>query len=138
MLEKLTYIEIGNKKYPIKCDLNVLESIQDQYGSLSFFERELSGFRVVGKDENEKKIYEKVEPSMKAVKIAFNLMLNEGLEIENQLYEKGNRVPLSEEETGSLAFDINIFFLANELHREYIRCFESKNQKSTWKAKKNR
>lgn len=38
MFEELNYIEMSGKKYPIKCDLVVLEKIQDEFGDLNEFE----------------------------------------------------------------------------------------------------
>ena len=44
MFEKLNHIELSGESYPIKCDLLVLEKIQDEYGDLSDFENKLTGF----------------------------------------------------------------------------------------------
>lgn len=94
MIEKLKYINF-EKKYPIKCDLTVLEEIQEKYGTINEFELKLAGWM-----KNEKKLV-KTEPSMKAIRFALPLMINEGIDI------------------------------ANELHDEFSRCFEVKNQSST-------
>ena len=32
-MDKLTYIEVGKEKYPIKCDNLVLQQIQEEFGS---------------------------------------------------------------------------------------------------------
>ena len=34
-------IELTGRKYPIKCDLLVLEKIQDKYGTIGEFEQKL-------------------------------------------------------------------------------------------------
>ena len=44
MFEKTNYIELSGEKYPIKCDILVLERIQDKYEDLSEFENGLNGF----------------------------------------------------------------------------------------------
>ena len=41
MFEKTNYIELSGEKYPIKCDILVLERIQDKYEDLSEFENGL-------------------------------------------------------------------------------------------------
>ena len=51
MFDKLNYIRLSDKEYPIKCDMLVLERIQDEFGSLSDFENKLNGF-VPAKDES--------------------------------------------------------------------------------------
>lgn len=43
MFEKTNYIELSGEKYPIKCDILVLERIQDKYEDLSEFENGLNG-----------------------------------------------------------------------------------------------
>ena len=51
MFEKLNHITLSGTEYPIKCDLLVLERIQDKYKDLAEFENKLSGF-VPGVDED--------------------------------------------------------------------------------------
>ena len=41
MFEELKYIELSGEKYPVKCDMVVLEKIQDEFGSLEEFEKRL-------------------------------------------------------------------------------------------------
>ncbi len=38
MFEELKYIELSGEKYPVKCDMVVLEKIQDEFGSLDKYE----------------------------------------------------------------------------------------------------
>lgn len=42
-MDKLTYIEVGKEKYPIKCDNLVLQQIQEEFGSVRLFEMALIG-----------------------------------------------------------------------------------------------
>lgn len=131
MVEKLNYIELSNGKYPMKCDLNVLELVQEEYGKLSLFERELSGLRPTGeKDEKGNSLYAREEPSVKVIRFALTLMVNEGIDIENAKRKK-EREHITEQEAGVLASDVNIFDIAEKLHKEFLRCFESKNRSST-------
>ena len=44
MFEKIKYIELSGEEFPIKCDILVLEKIQDKYEDLSEFENKLNGF----------------------------------------------------------------------------------------------
>lgn len=123
MIEKLTYIELAGESYPIKCDLAVLEAAQEEYGTLNEFERKLAGIEEAGR----------TEPSVKAIRFALPLMINEGIDIENAI-EGGKRKHITEKELKLLLSDINVFVIANELHDEFSRCFVSKNRNSTQEA----
>ena len=59
-------------KYPLIFTLNVMEDIQDKYGSL----------------EEWMALIKAKEPSIKALKFGLGSMLNEGLEIENETAEE--------------------------------------------------
>ena len=128
MIEKMTYIELAGGTYPIKCDLAVLEAAQDAYGSLTEFERKLLGLP----PETDKKKETKVsrEPSMKTVRFILPLMVNEGLDLENAK-EGGKRKHITGGDLRELLTDVNMFERADELHREFSRCFVTKNRKST-------
>lgn len=126
MIEKLTYIELGDGSYPIKCDLAVLEAAQEEYGTLNEFERKLAGF----KEEKGKDGSIRTEPSIKAVRLALTWMLNEGIDIENAK-EGGKRKHITDLQMKELLTDANVFEVADKLHKEFSRCFVSKNRKST-------
>jgi len=42
-MDKLTYIEVGKEKYPIKCDNLVLQQIQEEFWSVGLFVMALIG-----------------------------------------------------------------------------------------------
>ena len=134
MVEKLTYIELADGQYPIKCDLAVLELAQEEYGRLGIFEKELSGLRKIEKEGEEEYVHE--EPSIQAIRFALPLMVNEGIDLENR-YEKGKRKHISEKDLPELLTDVHVFELADMLHKEFVRCFQSKNPKSTQEEEKN-
>ena len=71
MKDKVGYIEVGDKKYPLCFNLNVLEDIQDEYGSLSQW-----GNVVENKDNG--------EPRIKDLKKGLLLMINEEIDMENE------------------------------------------------------
>lgn len=80
----MTEIELSGKKYPICMDLNVLAEIQDKYGSIAAFERQLRG--IVWSEDG---WVEKKEPSARVIAYVLPVMINEALEIqadENQDY----------------------------------------------------
>lgn len=130
-MQKLTRIKIGAKSYPIKVDLNVLAEIQEQYGSVNQFERDLLGLKLK-KDANGNQVYTSdgdpemyiVEPSVKAIAMALPLMINEGLEVEARAKGKDFE-PL---EDIDILSECNISFetLSQFIHAEYKKCFEVK------------
>lgn len=130
-MEKLKRIQIGETDYPYKIDLNVLEQIQEAYGTVYEFERDLIGLDYL-KDEEGKQLYDeegyprmyKKEPSIKAVRTVLPLMINEGLEIEAE--EKGGT--FSGVPDRMLLRECRISFerLAEMIHEEFKRCFATK------------
>lgn len=142
MFEKLNEIELQGKKYPIKCDLLVLEEIQNEFDSLDEFERGLVTVEKIEeeKDEIEEALEEelgeeaqKVQykakfPDMKKVSAALFLMVNEGEEItaelEGRAPVKYTRKELARKVGGS------VIRVANQLHDEFYRCFFTINPKS--------
>lgn len=70
MKDKVIYIDYKGKKYPLAFTLNVMESLQDKYGSI---------------DEWSSKIDNKdgKEPNIKDIKYSLWLMINEGIEMQN-------------------------------------------------------
>lgn len=78
MNNKLSYINTADNKYPIVFNINVMEEIQEAYGSISAWGA----------------IVENVnggEPKVKDLKIGLMLMINEAIDIENE--ENGENRP---------------------------------------------
>ena len=71
MQNKLTYIESGDRKYPIVFNINVMEEIQEAYGSLSAW-----GSIVENANGG--------EPKIKDLKNGLMFMINEAIDIENE------------------------------------------------------
>lgn len=130
-MEKLTRIFIGNESFPIKMDLNVLEAIQDQYGTVSEWEREILGLRYRF-DENGKMILTeegtpsmaKGEPSVKAIKFVLPIMIREGQEIEYE--QTGKQYDPVTEDYVNRWVQISYRVLANIIHDEFAKCFRTK------------
>ena len=130
-MEKLRRIILDGRTFPVKFDLNVLEQIQEEYGSVYEFERKILGLEVA-RDENGRVIYDddkkpvmlSVEPSIKAIKTVLPLMINEGLAIEAEETGKG-WAPVNDLWVFSnCSIDFNV--LAKMIHAEFKRCFETK------------
>ncbi len=89
MKEKLTYLEIDeNNKLPICFNLNVMEEIQEKYGSMQKW-----GEMVENKEIG--------EPQIKDLKYGLASMINEGIDIENE--RTGSNVqPLTDKQIGRI------------------------------------
>ena len=92
MQNNINYIGTGEKRYPIVFNLNVMESIQEAYGSLSAWGRIV---------ENEGG----GEPKIKDLKAGLMMMINEAIDIENE--RTGERAPfLTSKQVGRLIGDV--------------------------------
>ena len=130
-MEKLSRIMLGEKTFPIKIDLNVLEKIQEEYGLVSEFERKLLGLEPARDDggrviygEDGRPVMNSVEPSIRAINTVLPLMVNEGMAIEAE-ETGGGWKPVSDlwvSANCSIAFES----LAQMIHQEFSRCFEKK------------
>lgn len=136
MFEKLNYIELSGKKYPFKCDILVLERVQEKYGDLAEFENKLSGF-VPGVDENGKitrndegKILGYYgEPNMEALGDLLFWTVEEGIDIERE--EQKNEMEVPEKKKLIRSVDLAPRELSEILRKEFVGCFERKNGKPT-------
>lgn len=138
MFEKMNYITLSGVKIPIKCDMIVLEKIQDEYGDITEFEDKLTGFEAKRGEDGEKVRNEEGFvvgrygwPDIKALNNALVWMAEEGTEIER---ESGKTVPEIEEKKLLRMVDVGPFELKNILHKEFSRCFERKNQETPEKT----
>lgn len=79
MQNKITHIEANGKRYPIVFNINVMEEIQEAYGSISAW-----GGIVENAGGG--------EPKIKDLKIGLMMMINEGIDIENEA--NGTNAPM--------------------------------------------
>ena len=79
MQNNLEYIKTTNRTYPVTFNINVMEEIQEAYGSISAW-----GAIVENAEGG--------EPKIKDLKIGLMMMINEGIDIENEM--KGENVPM--------------------------------------------
>lgn len=96
MKEKIIYLETENEKYPLAFNVNVMEEIQNEYGSISKW-----GSIVENKDSAES------EPKIKDLKVGMLFMVNEGIEIENEKSET-KRELLNSKQLGRLLSKIGL------------------------------
>lgn len=120
MIDKVEYLEIDGKKYPIFCDFNVLEEIQNKYEEIDNFDKILTG----RKDDDTTG-----EINISALKYILMLMLNEGSEID------GKATNYTETEVGRLIgyFGLHNAFL--KVREQILYCLNGKNAQTTHNQK---
>ena len=101
MKNKLTYIKTEKRDYPIVFNINVMEEIQEAYGSISAW-----GKIVENADGG--------EPKIKDLKIGLMMMINEGIDIENE--ETGGKSPLIDaKQVGRLITEVGFEAITKEI-----------------------
>ena len=92
MKNTVVYIEADGKKYPLAFNLNVMEEIQEHYGSLDAWGKVTQGDG---------------EPKVKDLKCGVMAMLNEGIDMENEKH--GTNVPmLNAKQVGRIMTEVGI------------------------------
>lgn len=99
MIDKINYLETESEKYPLVFSLNVMEAIQDKYGSI---------------DKWSSLIQKNGEPEIKALKFFMTEAINEGIEIEN---EKNNekRKSVTSKQVGRILTEVGLSDTANKI-----------------------
>lgn len=105
MIDTIKYIECKNIKYPLVFNLNVIEKIQDKYGSY-----EKWGEMTDGK---------KREINIGALKFGILEMINEGIDIENENNEV-KREFLTAKQVGRLITELGMKRLTDKVQETVI------------------
>lgn len=141
LFEKLNYINLSGEDYPIKCDILVLEQIQDKYGDLSKFENDLTGFIPnIGEDglpvRNEDGLIIGMSgvPDIKVIHDALIWMIREGEDIEKE--ENGKEREILTDKQILRRIDMSPKELGKILRDEFNQCFERKNARTTQEISK--
>lgn len=113
-------LEYKGQVYKLVFNLNVLEEIQQEYGTFSKWLDYVSG------DIKERKTgeiveikgekFEKGEPDIKAVKFAYFHMINEGIEIENE-ETGGDKKPVTMKFVGRMFTELGLDEMVNKLEK---------------------
>lgn len=103
-------IEYKGKKYKLVFNLNVMELIQEKYGTLDKWGNLSDG--ISG------------EPDIKAVKYGFMEMINEGIDIDNE--ENGTDIkPLNLKQVGRMLTEIGLENIASKISDTVIESTKS-------------
>lgn len=105
MKSKLQEIEYRDKTYKLAFDLNVMESIQDEYGSIEAWGK------LVEPDDG--------EPNIKALVFGATEMINEGIEISND--EDGtDEKPLTHRKVARILTEVGLDSVTDKVQKSVI------------------
>ena len=139
----LNKIEINGTEYPIYCDLNVLDLIQENFESVNEFERGILGLVPLRdkdgelmRDETGALLQEQHEPKIKTVAFGLFVMIREGQRIQKR--ETGEDVELIQKEDIMEGCRTSFIELAEIVREEFNKCFAiKKKENKTNKSKKS-
>lgn len=131
MFETLNRITLSGVELPIKCDLIVLEKIQDRYESISDFEKLIYRFTPQLDKDGNPVIRDgamigtvATPPSLRALGDGLVWMVQEGVVIAN---DGGEKIPAYTPEQIKRLVDVPPYELSELVHEEFLRAFERKN-----------
>ena len=105
MKSKLQEIEYRDKTYKLAFDLNVMEAIQDEYGSIEAWGK------LVEPDDG--------EPNIKALVFGATEMINEGIEISND--EDGtHEKPLTHRKVARILTEVGLESVTDKVQKSVI------------------
>lgn len=79
LVKKMRTIKAEGREYPIFCDFNVLEYIQEKYGSIEVYQMKVAGL----KKNRDGRDYVAGAVNVRAVLDGLQIMINEGIDIQN-------------------------------------------------------
>ena len=99
MVDKINYLETKTEKYPLVFTLNVMEAIQEKYGTIEAWSN------LIQRDG---------EPDIKALKFFITEAINEGLEMEAEKTGE-KREAISTKKAGRILTEIGLSGAANKI-----------------------
>lgn len=109
MKNTIVHIDVENKKIPLVFNLNVMEEIQEQYGSLDKWGELTKGTG---------------EPKIKELRTGIMLMINEAIDIENE--EQGKNEPmLTEKQVGRVMSKVGLDVIVKKIQEITIASAKS-------------
>ena len=99
MVDKINYLETETEKFPLVFTLNVMESIQEKYGTIEAWSN------LIQRDG---------EPDIKALKFFITEAINEGIEIENEKTDE-KRNAITSKKAGRILTEIGLSGAANKI-----------------------
>ena len=110
MKEMRNEIEYKDKKYNLVFNLNVMEQIQDEYGTLDKWGALTDG--------------SKGEPNAKAIIFGFMCMINEGIDIDNE-ENRTDEKPLTHKQVARILTEIGLKQATMQMNKTVIESTKS-------------
>lgn len=129
MLREVSYIELSGEKLPMKMNNIILQQIQDVYGSVKKFELLLMGWEEKTSEDGGTYVVKEKEPSIAVANHILPKMIIEGYAV------SGQEAPYTELEIMRM-IDKSYLVIAQEIHNEMMRCFQTKKQSPNQKTMK--
>lgn len=114
MIDKINYLETETEKFPLVFTLNVMEAIQEKYGTLEDWSN------LIQRDS---------EPDIKALKFFVTESINEGIEIENERTGE-KREPITLKKAGRILTEIGLLGTANKIMSTISESVQVENEKN--------
>ena len=121
MIDKITYLETNSEKYSLAFTLNVMEALQDEYGTLSQWSELI---------RNQK------EPNIKALKFFITEAINEGIDIENEKSDE-KRASITSSKAGRIITEIGFQKVAKTINKMVSESVKTKENSKNVKARKS-
>ena len=114
MVDKINYLETETEKFPLVFTLNVMESIQEKYGTIEAWSN------LIQRDG---------EPDIKSLKFFITEAINEGLEIEA---EKTGEKPkaITSKKAGRILTEIGLSGAASKIMSTVAESIQSETEKN--------
>ena len=110
MKDYVSRIQYKDKDYPMVFNLNVMETIQEEYGSLEKWGNMTDG--------------SEGEPNAKAVIFGFTEMINEGIDIENE--QNGTDIkPLTQKQVGRIITEYGLIKATQQMNKAVVESTQS-------------
>ena len=104
-----SFIDYKGEKYELVFNLNVMEEIQEKYGSV---------------EEWGELVEAETEPKAKDIKYGFTVMINEGIDIYNEEHDE-KREFLTPKQVGRIVSDIGLLEAAKTLNKTVVKSTKS-------------
>jgi hypothetical protein len=113
MLDIIKHFTVNDTEYPMAFTLNVMESIQEKYGTIENWSKVLTPIETVIEDGKE--VQKVGEVKIKDLKWTVFQMINEGIDIENE--SKSEKRPfVTEKQVGRLISSLGISNITRLIH----------------------
>lgn len=115
MVDKINHLETKTEKFPLVFTLNVMETIQEKYGTIENWSN------LIQRDG---------EPDIKALKFFITEAINEGIEIENEKTDE-RRKAITLKKAGRILTEIGLSGAASKIMSTVAESIQSETEKNT-------